>query len=207
MSFVVPCHDEEANVAATVAEIRAAAEAPGAAYEIILVDDHSGDRTGEIMEELAARDPRVRVIHNEVNLGYGGAYKRGATAARLEHVMLIPGDNGFPSSSIRAILRHVGEADIVIPHPANSGVRSPLRRLLSRGFTRTMNWLFDLDVGYYNSAVVHRAALLGSVTVTTDGFAFQAEVLVKLLARGCTYVECAIVIQERVAGRSAALRP
>lgn len=206
ISFVVPCYNEERNVAATVGEIRSAVGTLGTEYEVILVNDRSGDRTGELMEQLAAEDRRIRVLHNDVNLGYGGAYKRGAAAAQFEHVMLVPGDNGFPASSIAEILKHVGEADIVIPHTVNSNVRSRWRDFASRRFTAALNWLFSLEIGYYNSAVVHKVALLRTVDITSNGFGFQAEALVKLLAHGCSYVECGISIRERVAGRSSALR-
>ncbi len=207
ISFVVPCYNEADNVADTVAEIRSAADARPREYEIILVDDHSLDRTGEVMARLAADDRRIRVLRNQVNLGYGGAYKRGAAAASMDHVMLIPGDNGFPAGSIAEILQHVGQADIVIPHVDNRDVRARWRTFVSGRYTALLNFLFRLRVSYYHSAVVHRTALLRTVTVTSNGFGFQAEAVVKLLARGCSYVECGISIREREAGQSSALRP
>jgi glycosyltransferase involved in cell wall biosynthesis len=202
--FVVPCFNEQDNVAATVQSIRTAmgSERP---FEIVLVDDCSTDRTLERMQELAQADPRIRVLHNPVNLSLGGAYKRGIAAAEAEHVMMIPGDDGFPADSIAEIMRHAGEADVIIPVVTNSGVRTLFRAAASRGFTTLLNWLFWLRVGYYNGAVLHRTALLNTIEIKTDSFAYQAEALVKLIARGATYVHCYVSIQERAAGRSSAL--
>src|SRR5262245_28384939 len=134
VSFVVPCLNEQDNVAATVETIRAAMTSRPD-YEVILVDDGSQDETWPRMRALAATDPRLRVLHNPTNLGLGGSYKRGVAVAQGEHVMLIPGDNGFPAESIREILQRAGQADIVIPVVANPGARTRFRALTSRGFT------------------------------------------------------------------------
>jgi glycosyltransferase involved in cell wall biosynthesis len=202
--FVVPCFNEEDNVAPTVQSIRAAA-GPERPFEIVLVDDCSTDRTLERMQALAEADPRIRVVHNPVNLSLGGAYKRGVAVAEADYVIMIPGDDGFPAPSIAEIISHTGEADIVIPVVTNAGVRIWYRALASRGFTALLNGLFWLDVGYYNGAVLHRTALLRTIEIKTNSFAYQAEALVKLIARGATYVHCYVSIQERAAGRSSAL--
>src|SRR5262245_51339884 len=110
--------------------------------------------------------------------------------------MMVPGDDGFPAGSIAEIIRHAGEADIVIPVVTNSGVRTWYRAAASKGFTALLNWLFRLGVGYYNGAVLHRTALLHTIDIRTDSFAYQAEALVKLIARGATYVHCYVSIQE-----------
>ena len=65
--------------------------------------------------------------------------------------------------------------------------------------------LFWLGIGYYNGAVLHRTALLHTIEIKTNSFAYQAEALVKLIARGATYAHCYVSIQERAAGRSSAL--
>jgi len=202
--FVVPCFNEEDNVGPTVDSIRAAASGKRP-FEIVLVDDCSTDGTLARMQALAAADPRIRVVHNPVNLSLGGAYKRGVAVAEADYVIMIPGDDGFPAPSIAEILRHAGEADIVIPVVTNSAVRTWYRAMASRGFTTLLNWLFWLDVGYYNGAVLHQTARLHTIEIRTNSFAYQAEAMVKLIARGATYVHCYVPIQERAAGRSSAL--
>jgi glycosyltransferase involved in cell wall biosynthesis len=174
-------------------------------YEIILINDASRDRTLQRMQALAAADPRIRVLHNPTNLGLGGSYKRGISIATATYVLMIPGDNGFPTQSIAEILAHAGEADIIIPVVTNTADRGWLRAWTSRCFTTLLNWVFWLKVGYYNGAVLHRTELLRTVEITTNSFAYQAEALVKLIARGATYKHCYARIQERAVGRSSAL--
>ena len=202
--FVIPCFNEEDNVEPTVGSVR---EAMGSRddYEIILVNDASTDRTLERMQALAVADPRIRVLDNPVNLGFGGSYKRGARAATATYVMMLPGDDGFPAQSITEIVSHAGEADMIIPIVTNPGARSWLRAFASKGFTTLLNWMFWLNVGYYNGAVLQRNELLRGIEITTNSFAYQAEALVKLIARGATYEHCHVRIQERAAGRSSAL--
>jgi glycosyltransferase involved in cell wall biosynthesis len=203
-SFVIPCFNEEDNVGPTVGSVR---EAMGGRndYEIILINDASTDHTLERMQALAADDPRIRVLDNPSNLGFGGSYKRGARAATATYVMMLPGDDGFPAQSIAEIVSHAGEADIIIPVVTNPGARSWFRSFASKGFTTLLNWTFWLNVGYYNGAVLQRNELLRGIKITTDSFAYQAEALVKLIARGATYEHCHVCIQERAAGRSSAL--
>jgi glycosyltransferase involved in cell wall biosynthesis len=205
VSFVIPCFNEEKNVSATVASVREGMRTRNE-YEIIFINDASTDRTLERMQALAAVDPRIRVLDNPSNLGFGGSYKRGARAASATYVMMLPGDDGFPGNSIAEILAHAGEADIIIPVVTNPGARSAFRAFASKSFTTLLNWMFWLDVGYYNGAVLQRNDLLRTVEIRTNSFAYQAEALVKLIARGATYTHCYVRIKDRAAGRSSALR-
>src|SRR5439155_9464524 len=69
ISFVVPCYNEEANVAAMYDAVTAEAEQHAASHEIIFIDNNSTDRTRELLRDLCARDPRVRAIFNNRNYG------------------------------------------------------------------------------------------------------------------------------------------
>jgi len=202
--FVIPCFNEADNVGPTVNSVREAMGGRGG-YEIILVNDASTDRTLDRMRALEMADPRIRVLDNPTNLGFGGSYKRGAGVATATYVMMLPGDDGFPGQSIAEVLSHAGEADIIIPIVTNPGTRGWFRAFASKGFTTLLNWAFWLKVGYYNGAVLQRNDLLRSIEITTDSFAYQAEALVKLIARGATYTHCYVRIQDRAAGRSSAL--
>jgi glycosyltransferase involved in cell wall biosynthesis len=202
--FVIPCFNEEDNVGATVGSIREAMRARDD-YEIILVNDASTDHTLTRMQALAVADFHIRVLDNRINLGFGGAYKRGISVATATYVMMLPGDDGFPGRSIAEVLAHAGEADIIIPVVTNPGARSWYRSFASRRFTSLLNWTFWLNIGYYNGPVLQRNELLRNIEIKTNSFAYQAEGLIKLLAKGATYKHCHVQIQERTAGRSSAL--
>src|SRR5262245_58641366 len=70
---IIPTYNEKENVAVVAAAVHA--EAPG--VHILFVDDASPDGTGAILDELAARDPRVNVLHRKGKLGLGTAYRDG----------------------------------------------------------------------------------------------------------------------------------
>ena len=62
LSVVVPAYNEEAGIAACVEQLRAALQALAASWEIVVADDGSRDRTADIVRDLAAADPRVRLL-------------------------------------------------------------------------------------------------------------------------------------------------
>ncbi len=208
VTFIVPCYNEAKNISGTLAEIDAAFRASGlASYEIVVVDDCSTDNTGEIVAARAASDPRVRLVTNKQNLSLGGAYKVGVKTAHGTYVIMVPGDNAHPHDGITPILQQAGKADIIIPYVRNPHARSWLRRMGSRAFTSLVNALFGLDVPYFNGLVLHKTALLRTIDIRANDFAYQAEALVKLLRNGASYSKIPVDIAERAEGHSSALRP
>lgn len=120
--------------------------------------------------------------------------------------MLLCGDGGMPASSLPAIFDKIGSADVVVPYCENlKEIKGPGRYLLSRTYTILLNTLFGLRLKYYNGLPVHRVALVRSVHGRSDGFGFQAEILVPLLRAGHTYVQVGVKGAEK-ANRSSALR-
>ena len=202
ISFVIPALNEEANIAAAVREAVAAMGDRFDDYELLLFDDGSSDRTGAIMDELAVADPRhVRVTHNASPRNLGGVYKQGIERASMDYVLMVPGDNENPGHALQAPFDAIGQADIVLPYPENSAVRGAARHLVSRVYVGLLNRLFGLHVRYYNGTVIHRTANLKGLTVKTSSFAYQAEILVKLLCAGKSFVEVPIRIDPPKAGR------
>src|SRR5205085_7412859 len=101
--------------AATIQTITTAVDHFDCDYEILIVDDGSTDNTAAIADQLAATNTRVRVIHNEQNLGLGGAYKRGVQHAAKDYVMWVCGDNAEIGDNLINIMSHIGQADIIVP--------------------------------------------------------------------------------------------
>lgn len=192
VSFVVPALNEEAVIEQVVREeIVATVSRTLKTYEVILVDDGSTDSTGEIMDRLAREFPNMRVIHNKPNLGLGAAYWRGVSEAKLDYVMMLNGDGGL--LSLPPILNAIGKADIVIPYVSNlREIKTPFRYFVSRTYTTIMNILSGRRLHYYNGLPVHRRDLLNQVTLGSSGFGYSAEILIKLLKAGCTFVEVGV---------------
>lgn len=207
MSFIVPAFNEEENVGAVIIEIERARLAANIQHlEVIAINDASTDNTLAVLKALAEVHPCIRVLNNERNLGLGGTYKRGVKEARGTFVIMVPGDNEHPADGILSILEMRGAADLVIPYVTNTGVRPLHRRIISRAFVALMNTLFWLKVPYYNGLVIHRTQLLRSITIESDGFAFQAEAIIKLLKRGCSYVTVGTVLHAKNDKKTKAFR-
>jgi dolichol-phosphate mannosyltransferase len=207
VSFVVPALNEEGNIDGAVRTIQQAAEGHVSDFEILLVNDGSTDRTGEIMDRLAGAHRRISVVHNVRNLGFGGAFKAGASRAQLDYVVRICGDDSVPVPGVQVVLSHIGRADFVIPYIANPAeFRSWGRRFGSWGFTTLVNLLFGQEVPYYNHCVVFRRDALHSIQIATNSFAYQAEALVKLLRAGYTYTAVGVHDIARLYGESTALK-
>ena len=108
ISIVMPAYREEENLAATVADFLAVPQSLGIPHCVVVVNDGSTDRTGEIAERLAAQNPgRMVAIHHEVNRGYGAALCTGIAAAlELGHrwLFLTDSDGQFKAKQIPIFL-------------------------------------------------------------------------------------------------------
>jgi biofilm PGA synthesis N-glycosyltransferase PgaC len=88
-TLLIPCHNEGDNAEETI-EAALAQNYPN--FEIIAINDGSRDNTAEVLNALAAKHERLRVIHLDRNLGKANALRMGALAARSEYLICIDGD-------------------------------------------------------------------------------------------------------------------
>ena len=99
VSLVIPAYREELAIAGVIEEYRQALERLGYPYEIIVVDDASPDRTGELAMKAGAR-----VIRHMHNRGGGAARKTGIKAARWDAVLMTDGDGTYPADALGEII-------------------------------------------------------------------------------------------------------
>ncbi|MDI6735202.1 MAG: glycosyltransferase [bacterium] len=206
ISIIIPALNEENNIKPTIEEVLSGIGDKFTDYEILIFDDGSSDKTGIIADELAVKNPKIKVIHNIKTKGLGYNYKEGVTLAKNDYIVWFPGDNGLSVESIEKVMNKVGEADIIIPYTLNTWVRPLSRRIISKVFVWGINLLFNIKVKYYNGTVVFKRELIQSISISTNSFAFQSEALVKLLKKGYNYVEVGYNVKERQYGKSKAFQ-
>lgn len=209
--IVLPTYNERENLQPVAAAILDAL--PEA--QLLVVDDGSPDGTGDLADALAAREPRLQVLHRSRKAGLGAAYRDGFRVAleRDDTRAVVQMDADFshdPGDLPRLVAPLMHEADLVLGTRYIAGgetVGWPMRRkLISRAgtlFARTALLLpyHDLTGGFK----AWRRELLDAVRlrdISTSGYGFQIETTWWAHRRGARIEEVPIVFRERVAGAS-----
>jgi glycosyltransferase involved in cell wall biosynthesis len=203
LTILIPALNEEKNILLTVNEILPVARRTLDAFEIILVNDGSSDRTGEIMDALAEGNSELQVVHHSARRGLGWAFREGIARARFDWLTLIPGDNAFNIEGLKRLFEATGSADLVISFRTDQmQKRSLFRMCLSCLFTFIMGHLFGYRLRDFHSAVVYPVRVLRQLELRSDGYTYQLEVLVKLLGRGVLFVEVPVSMNPEMDGSS-----
>lgn len=206
ISIVVPCLNEELNLEGTIKNIQETVPEFFDDWEILLFNDGSTDATGKIAERLARGEPRIRVTPHATSKNLGACYKEAIGQATKEYFMLVPGDNECGVDLMRRVFAMAGSADIIVPFTSNPEVRPWARRVLSNAFTFLVRTISGQKLKYFNGAVLHQTRLLKDLSIRTNGFGYQAEILVRLLRKRHSWLELSTEIMYRPFGRSKALR-
>jgi len=182
--------------------------------DILIVDDNSPDGTGKIADTLAAREPRIRVLHREKKEGLGRAYLAAFRWAMAEgYTYIIEMDADFshdPKYLPQFVDAAEGGADLVLGSRYVSGGGTVNwgvgRKVISRGgslYARTILGVKvrDLTGGFkcFNRRVLEG---IGLDEVKSSGYAFQIELTYRTLKKGFTVREIPIVFEDRRVGHS-----
>lgn len=206
ITIFFPCYNEEQNVERVTKEALAVAGRISDDYEIIIVNDGSKDRTAEIADRLANEYPVVRVIHHEVNKGYGGALQTGFKNASKELVFYTDGDGQFKIGEITKLLPFIENFDIVSGYRISR--RDPfIRKVNAFMWGALVNALFKIRVSDVDSAFkLYRRKIFDEITLTAQGALIDTEVLAKAKAKGFTITEVGVNHYPRVAGEQTGAR-
>ena len=207
LSVFLPAHNEEGNIGRVVGGFSAELPAVADSYEIIVVDDGSRDRTGEIADRMAAADAHVRVVHHPVNLGYGGAVISGIKAATKPYVLLCDGDGQFDPADIRQFAERIKDYDVVVGWRTRRADHL-MRRINGKVWTVFMRTLFglnvtDIDCGF---KLFRREAVEG-IELHSHGAMITTELLANLAGRGARICEVEVTHLPRLTGEQSGNSP
>lgn len=196
ISVVVPFHNEEMNIGPLVARLR---DLFGEyLHEIIPVDDNSTDGTREVIERLAAEDPRIKPVFRKPPNGVGRAIQDGCRAATGRYVLSMDCDFQHLLPEVRDIFDAAAEgydvvvgsrfsrSSVLLNYPflkifANRGFHLLARIVLLRGFRDLTN----------NLKLIMRE-VVDRLRLTQPGFSINAETGLQPLIMGCTIKEVPI---------------
>src|SRR5205085_4343271 len=145
LSVVMPAHNEEAAIAATVHGVVNTLQAWAPDFEVIIVNDGSKDRTRSIVEEIAASDPHVRLINHPVNQGYGAALVSGFEAITKDLVFFMDSDGQFDIADLERFFPFIDEYDAVLGYRIDRQ-DTWVRKLNARGWKMLVRLVFGLRV-------------------------------------------------------------
>ncbi|MFC1452611.1 glycosyltransferase family 2 protein [Verrucomicrobiota bacterium] len=206
LSVAVPALNEEAALKSAVEDLLHELRPEVESLDIIVVDDGSTDRTGEIADALAAQHTEVRVLHHEANRGIGAAYRAALAAAKGDYFVDFRGDHENAAAEIAQTVRHARPGAMVTTHHLSSDPRPWFRKLISRTYTGLLCVLFRRKVGYFNGLTLYPTGVLREFPPVSDGFLYSAETLIRALRRGLELVELEYPLRRRETGSSSALR-
>jgi dolichol-phosphate mannosyltransferase len=207
---IVPTYNERENILKLIDAVQA--QSP--IFDVLVVDDGSPDGTGAIVDERAAVDSRVHIIHRARKLGLGTAYLAGfkwALERPYDFIFEMDADFSHDPQHLPQFLESIRDADLVIGSRYRDKrvtvVNWPIGRLLLSYFANVYaRWvtglqIFDSTAGYK----VFRRKVLEAIDlsdVKSNGYAFQIEMHFRTWKKGFRMVEIPIVFVDRTEGTS-----
>lgn len=150
LSIVVPAYNEAQRIVTAIDDI--VANMPlsvGTAWELIVVDDGSQDRTADVVREISDKVPSLRLLQHAANQGKGAAVRTGVLAAKGRFVMFADADGATPFSEADKLLQAVREgADLAVgTRISGPGVqRSLLRSVMAAAFRQSVRSLTNVRI-------------------------------------------------------------
>ena len=182
--------------------------------DLLFVDDNSPDGTGQLLDEFAAKDPRVHVMHRAGKLGLGTAYVEGfqwALARGYEYVFEMDADGSHDPKYLPQMLALAADgADVVVGSrnvPGGGTVNWGIgRKIISRGGSFYARTILGIDVRDVTAGFIcwRRRALeaLDLATLGSNGYMFQIETKYRAIKQHMKLVETPIVFVDRRVGQS-----
>ncbi|MFZ5366012.1 MAG: glycosyltransferase family 2 protein [Patescibacteria group bacterium] len=193
LSVFFPAYNEEKNIKETVSKATKILPKIASKYEIIIVDDGSTDKTGEIADKIAKDNKSVRVVHHHPNRGYGAALKSGFSKSRYSWVAFTDADGQFDFSEIENFLPLTRKADLILGYRIKRA-DSIVRRIYTFGWFAIARLLLGLDVKDYSCGfkLIKKEVFEAVQPLEGEEKVTQIELLVKAERLGFKFAEVGV---------------
>ena len=205
ITVILPAFNEEDNLTFSVTNLINTFNKRNLDWQLILINDGSVDRTGEIAEGLSVGQPKIKIIHHKRNMGIGYCFRQGVERASKEIITWMPADGENDLSELTKYFLLLEHVDIIIPFVVNIGIRSWWRRFFSTIYLWIINLSFGTMFNYTNGNVIYKRRVFDVFKPKSNGFFFQTECLIKAIRAGFIFAEVPVRLKQRKGGNSKAL--
>ena len=203
-SIFFPAYNEEENVENTIKKSIEILEQFSCEYEIIIVDDGSQDRTSGIVEAYTTKNPSVKLIRHEKNLGYGGALQTGFKNCKYGLIFFADCDLQFDLEELKCFIEKMAddpETDVVIGYRLKRA-DPMIRRLNALGWKLWGRMLFGLRVKDVDCAFkLFKREVIQNIEIESSGALISTELLVKTKKLGYKVEQLGVHHYPRTAGQ------
>ncbi|HWQ81946.1 MAG TPA: glycosyltransferase family 2 protein [Ignavibacteria bacterium] len=208
LSVFFPAYYDEHNIGkVTRSAVKILEELKLKDYEIIIIEDGSPDRTGEVADELAGEFPKVRVIHHAKNLGYGATLKDGFVNAKMDYVFYTDGDNQFDLEEMKKFVALIPFSDIVVGYRKHKQY-SLYRKFTSLCYNYLLKVIFDIHYWDIDCAFkLFKTDLFRKIEIKSIDAFIDAEIMLKANLLDYTVTELGVQHLPRLDGVSTGARP
>ncbi|HWP45751.1 MAG TPA: glycosyltransferase family 2 protein [Candidatus Limnocylindrales bacterium] len=206
LSLIFPAYNEELNIEQVVKSALIVAPKVAEKYEIIVVNDGSRDRTGEVINKLAGLHPPVVAIHHPINQGYGAALKSGIKRAQSQFIFFCDSDCQFDLFELPLLLNWIDHYDMVIGYRQSR--KDPIHRLINAwGWNMLVRLLLGLKVRDIDCAFkLFRREIFDRIEINSVGAMVNTEILSRAVKLGFTIKEVPVTHYPRFRGRQTGAR-
>jgi len=182
ISIIVPVYNEQEGLAHVIKQLLCLPMHEKS--EIIVVDDGSTDRTGEILEGFKGD---IKIIRHSRNKGYGAALKTGIRQAQNDIVVITDADGTYPNQEIPRLVEEMEENDMVVAARVEGDVQIPaIRKPAKWVLSKLGNYLSNSDIPDLNSGLraMRKDIVESAFGILPDGFSFTTTITLAMLTNG-----------------------
>lgn len=202
ITITIPAYNEEGNLEWVVKDTLRELPKYFQDFEVIIVNDGSTDKTGQIADKLARQNSHIRVIH-QPNGGYSKAMWAGIKAATKEFVAYMPADGQFLVSDMRHCFEVMENNDLILGYRGGRPDYTTRRVIFSYIYLTLLLILFDIkymDVGWVN---IWRTQKVQKLKLTSSqGIFLLTEILVRFKKKGYKIAEAPSYYRPRLSGQA-----
>jgi len=193
LSVFFPAYNEEVNIEKTVRKAKKILLQVADKWEILIINDGSTDKTGQVAAKLRREDKRIDVINHPINQGYGAALKSGFSNARYPWVAFTDSDGQFNFSEIKKFLPLMKNSDLILGYRLNRA-DSFLRKIYTFVWGKIPVVLWGLKVKDYSCGfkLIKKKVFDAVQPLVGEEKVTQIEMLVKAKRKGFKFAEIGV---------------